>query len=304
VGKRARGRDVFGLLLLDKPPGASSNQALQRVRRLYDAAKAGHGGSLDPLATGMLPIFFGAATRLAGYLLDARKAYRVTARFGTATDTGDAEGAVIEERAVAPLDEAAVAAALPGFHGEIEQVPPMYSALKRGGVPLYRLARRGLEVARERRRVTIDEVAIEDFRWPDVTLRVRCSKGTYVRTFVEDLARGLGTVAHVAALRRLWVEPFEGASMRSLPEIEACAEAEGQAGLDAWLLPADSALVGWASVRLDASEAARLAQGQALPAQAGWPQGKVKVYGPEEEFLAIGTVTAEAGLAPERVFRR
>ena len=303
---RPRGRDVSGLLLLDKPSGLSSNQALQRVKRIYQAAKAGHTGSLDPLATGMLPICFGSATRLSGYLLDARKVYRVTAALGVATATGDAEGAVIADRSQEPGPDAArVAATLQQFVGETEQVPPMYSALKRDGVPLYRLARQGVEVVREPRRVVIEELTLEAYRWPELTLVVRCSKGTYIRTLVEDIAVALGTVGHVAMLRRLAVEPFAADPMHSLDALEALdGSAAGNTALDALLLPPDQALRGWPVVRLARAAAERLARGQAVPAEPTWPLGAVAVYAEPNEFVAIATVTADGQLLPKRVFLR
>jgi tRNA pseudouridine55 synthase len=293
---------VFGLLLLDKPAGLSSNRALQRVKRLFRAAKAGHGGSLDPLATGMLPVFFGAATRLAGYLLDARKTYRVTATLGIATSTGDAEGAVTVDRSGEPAtDRRRIEAALAAFTGEIEQVPPMFSALKRDGVPLYRLARLGVEVERRPRRVVIDELTLDGMAWPSLTLTVRCSKGTYVRTLIEDLAKAVGTVGHVAALRRLAVEPFAEQAMHSLVALEAAA-AEG--GLDGLLLAPDAALVGWPALQLAEPEALRLAQGQAVAAAPELQPGRIKVYDAGGRFLAIGEVTSDRRLRPQRVFPR
>jgi tRNA pseudouridine55 synthase len=295
---------VFGLLLLDKPSGLSSNRALQRVKRLFRADKAGHAGSLDPLATGMLPIFFGAATRIAAYMLEARKSYRVTAALGTATTTGDAEGEVIEERlGEAAPDTVQMAAAVQRFIGEIEQVPPMYSALKRNGVPLYRLARSGVEVDRAPRRVVIESIAVERYDWPTLELTVRCSKGTYVRTLIEDIAKAAGTVGHVAALRRLAVDPFSEQGMHSLDEVES-AEASGLEALDRLLLPAEAALQGWPAARLSAEQAARLAQGQVLAADPGLPCGDVTVYGPSGQLIAIGVVTVDRRLAPSRVFIR
>jgi tRNA pseudouridine55 synthase len=297
-----RGRDVRGILLLDKPRGLTSNRALQQVKRLYGAAKAGHTGSLDPLATGMLPICFGAATRLGGFLLDAEKAYRVTARFGVATDTADADGAVTERREEPPLDAAAVEEALARFRGDIEQVPPMYSALKHRGRRLYELARSGLVVAREARRVTIAELVLERFAWPDAQLYVRCSKGTYVRSLVVDLAAALGSVAHVAELRRVAVEPFGGEPMVTLEELEAIAGSRGTAGLDELLLPPDRALVSWPGIVVSAAAAAQIEHGQEIAAEDPWPLGHVKIYREPREFLAIGEVTPARRLAPRRVF--
>ncbi len=282
----------------------SSNRALQRAKRLFCAAKAGHTGSLDPLATGMLPVFFGAATRLASYMLEARKTYRVTATLGSATSTGDTEGETIEDRsAEPPLDLAKIEAAVGRFVGEIAQVPPMYSALKRDGVPLYRLARSGVEVPRAPRNVVIEELAIERYDWPALQLRVRCSKGTYIRTLVEDLAKEAGTVGHVAVLRRLAVGPFVEEGMRTFEQLEAAAS-DGLDNLDRLLIPADAALLDFGSVVLSASDAARLIQGQSVPADAAWTSGPVKIYAESGRFMAIGVVTAERRLAPTRVFIR
>jgi tRNA pseudouridine55 synthase len=301
---RRPARDVFGLLLLDKPAGISSNRALQRAKRLFNADKAGHAGSLDPLATGMLPIFFGAATRLAAFMLEAGKSYRVTAKLGTSTTTGDAEGEPLEERVHdAPLDERVVTAAAARFVGVVEQVPPMYSALKRGGVPLYRLARSGVEVEREPRRVEIEELIVERYAWPELELYVRCSKGTYIRTLVEDIARAAGTVGHVAALRRTSVSPFPEQGMRTFEQLEAAA-AEGNEALDRFLLPAESALQGWPAAHLGPMDVAKIAHGQAVPADPGLPCGHVRVYGQPGQLVAIGLVTAEGRLTPLRVFIR
>jgi tRNA pseudouridine55 synthase len=293
---------VFGLLLLDKPAGMSSNRALQRAKRLFGAAKAGHAGSLDPLATGMLPILFGAATRLCGFMLEAHKTYRVTAALGVATTTGDAEGEPTETRTQEPAPEpAAVAAAVSRFVGDVDQVPPMYSALKRGGVPLYRLARSGVEVERQPRRVRIEELTIERYDWPELQLLVRCSKGTYVRTLVEDVARAAGTVGHVAALRRLAVSPFEEQLMRSFADLEAAA-AEG--ALERMLLPADAGIQGWPLTRVGPLEAARLTHGQPVAADPALPCGQVRVYAESGGLVAIGVVTPERQLEPKRVFIR
>jgi tRNA pseudouridine55 synthase len=295
---------VFGLLLLDKPAGISSNRALQRAKRLFGAAKAGHTGSLDPLATGMLPIFFGAATRLASYMLEARKTYRVTATLGVSTATGDAEGAVTEDRShEPPPDPARVAAAVSRFVGELEQVPPMYSALKREGVPLYRLARSGIEVERAPRRIVIEELVIDRYEWPALDFHVRCSKGTYVRTLVEDVAKAAGTVGHVAQLRRLTVDPFEAHGMQTFEALEAAA-IDGLEALDRLLLPADAALPGWPSAQLGAADVVRLARGQAVVAEEAWPRGEHKVYAPSGQLIAIGVVTDDGRLAPTRVFIR
>ena len=300
--QRSRGRDVRGLVLLDKPLGLTSNQALQRVKRLFQARKAGHTGSLDPLATGMLPICFGAATKLCGYLLVARKTYSVVAHLGVATQTGDAEGQVVEEDTGPAPTEARVAAALGALQGDLEQIPPMYSALKRDGVPLYRLARRGIEVPRAARRITVYSIQCGPYHWPKLQFTVSCSKGTYVRTLVTDLAAALGTVGHVSELRRLSVEPFAEQQLRTLNELEQCLRDGGIEALDRELFPVDSALAGWARVVPDDEAVQRLLHGQKVLADPSWPRGPVTVYAEPAKFLAIGDVTDEGYLEPRRVF--
>ena len=289
-------------MLLDKPLGLTSNQALQRTKRLFQAAKAGHTGSLDPLATGMLPICFGAATKLCGYLLDARKTYAVIAHLGTATTTGDAEGEVLGRDSGPPPREAQVIAALAAFAGELEQVPPMYSALKRDGVPLYRWARRGVEVPRAARRITIYSNKLSFYEWPELRFTVSCSKGTYVRTLVTDLATALGTLGHVSGLRRLSVEPYAEEQLRTWEQLEDCLRGGGLDALDRELLPADSALSSWPRVVLAREPADRLMHGQSVLADPAWPCGRVRVYVEPSEFLAIGEVTAARELVPRRVF--
>jgi tRNA pseudouridine55 synthase len=289
-------------VLLDKPLGLSSNQALQRTKRLFQAAKAGHTGSLDPLATGMLPICFGAATKLCGYLLDSRKTYSVAAQLGVATSTGDAEGEVIGENSGAAPEEAQVLAALAAFLGEHEQVPPMYSALKKDGIPLYRLARRGIEVARAPRRIVIYAIALHAYAYPEVRFTVCCSKGTYVRTLVTDLAAALNTLGHVTGLRRLSVDPYAEHQLKTWEQLEDCLRNGGLEALDRELLPADGAIESWPRIDLAPEAAARLLHGQKLAADAGWPRGQVRVYGGPSEFLAIGDVTEEGELVPRKVF--
>src|SRR6185437_9325081 len=227
--------NMHGILLLDKPAGMSSNAALQRVRRLLGGCKAGHAGSLDPLATGMLPLCLGEATKIAGEILTSRKHYRFTVALGARTATGDREGPVVEEAQVPPRWQDGLQAALQGFLGPGRQVPPMYSALKRDGQPLYRLARAGVTVERDPRDIEIFELQVVSQTDVTVELDVLCSKGTYVRTLAEDIARALGTCGHVAALRRSWVEPFEAEPMQTLEAVtQACEQCAGPQ-----LLPAD-----------------------------------------------------------------
>lgn len=295
-----RGRDVRGILLLDKPAGATSNHALQRAKRLFRAAKAGHTGSLDPLATGMLPLCFGAATKLAGYLLDASKTYAVTAELGIATDTADADGSVIGRSSAPAPAEDEVASALASFVGDIEQTPPMYSALKRDGRRLYALARQGVVVEREPRRVHIFSAELDDYAWPRCRFTVRCSKGTYVRALVTDLAEKVGTLGHVAALRRLAVEPFDAAGMVGFEQLEADASS-GLDALDRRLLPAESALANWPRVRLLPAVTERLLHGQSVAAEPDWPTGLVSIEDRSLGFVGVGEVLAEGRLAPRRL---
>ncbi|ABI57288.1 tRNA pseudouridine(55) synthase TruB [Alkalilimnicola ehrlichii MLHE-1] len=293
-------RRVNGILLLDKPAGLSSNQALQRAKRLFQARKAGHTGSLDPLATGLLPLCFGEATKVSGFLLDADKHYQVRCRLGVTTDTGDAEGEVLEETPVPALDADRVEAALAGFRGDIEQVPPMYSALKHKGQRLYKLAREGKEVNREPRPVRINGLTLVALEGDTLALDVRCSKGTYVRTLVEDIGRALGCGAHVIGLRRTGLGPFDDPDMFTLEALEAAA-GEGLEALDNCLLPMDSALVQWPAVELAEDVAFFLMQGQPvwvprIP-EAAW----LRLYTREGRFLGMGCPDAEGRIAPKRL---
>jgi tRNA pseudouridine55 synthase len=292
---------VNGILLLDKPLGLSSNAAVQRVRRAFGRAKAGHTGSLDPLATGMLPICLGEATKVAGYLLDGNKEYEFTMRLGERTSTGDAEGKVVEHGAIPTDVQIQILPLLPTFLGQIQQVPPMYSALKRDGQPLYQLARQGVEVERQPRTITIHALELLGVDGAEASMRVRCSKGTYVRTLAEDLARALGSCAHLTALRRIAVAPFPAAALVRLDALEANPVA-------APLLPADAALPQLPAVQLDEAETGRLRHGQALrrSAAAGAVLTLVRLYGPGGVFLGVGRQEHCAGdvvlVHPVRLF--
>ncbi|MBY8966487.1 tRNA pseudouridine(55) synthase TruB [Algiphilus sp. NNCM1] len=294
-------RDVNGILLLDKPEGLSSNHALQRVRRLYSAAKAGHTGSLDPLATGMLPVCFGPCTKLSHYLLDADKHYTVGMRWGARTTTGDAEGEVVEENAIRP-DAATVARAAEAFVGEIEQVPPMYSAVHHQGRRLYEIAREGGEVERPSRSVTIYALDVGVTEGDILQLSLRCSKGTYVRTLVEDLARACGALAYVGWLRRDSVGPFATAAMHRMDDVESAAE-QGAAALDALLLPPSAALTDWPAVTLDAARAFYLSRGEAVRVAAAPSRGRVAIFGPSHDLLALGEIDADGMVAPRRMMQ-
>jgi len=282
---------IDGGLLLDKPVGITSNRALQEAKKLLGAKKAGHAGTLDPLASGLLILLFGEATKLAAHLLDEDKEYRATLKLGEKTATGDAEGAVIERKPV-NVSEPELARVLRGFEGEIEQVPPMHSALKRGGVPLYRLARKGTTVEREARRIRITELEKVEFTPPHLALRIRCSKGTYVRTLAEDIGAALGTCAHLAALRRIgsgrWrVENAVSLSSLSFPS-----------GMSQ-LIPISTLLGELPRAELDAPQEARFRNGQSLDSFPG--EGLRAVYAADGRVVGLGQVAAGGALKPVRL---
>lgn len=295
---RTARRAVDGILVLDKPAGMSSNAALQHVKRLFRADKAGHTGALDPLATGVLPICLGQATKLSGYLLDADKRYRVRASVGACTATGDAEGPVTRRSDAATLTREALEQAMAGFRGDLLQRPPMYSALKRDGKPLYELARAGIEVEREARPVRITALELLAFEPGAFELDVRCSKGTYIRTLVEDLAAAAGQCAHVATLRRTAAGPFAEPDLVTPQALEQAAE-RGPQALDALLLPPLAGLAVWPRVEVDARHAALLARGQAIDLPAG-AAGLVAVTGPGGALLGIAELGPDGRLAPRR----
>ena len=299
TGRRPR-RPVSGVLLLDKPVGWTSNAALQAVKHLYQAAKAGHTGSLDPLASGLLPICLGQATKLSGFLLNADKGYRFTCRLGVTTTTGDAEGGVGDVRPVGPLSRESVEAALRRFVGTIRQIPPMYSALKHNGQPLYKLARKGMEVERAPREVTVHELRLLRLDDEEFECELRCSKGTYVRTLATDLGEILGCGAHVTALRRTVVEPFDAARMVTLESLREWAE-QGLAVLDTKLLPSDSAVTQWPAVRVGGDAAFYLRQGQPVLAPRAPSQGWVRLYQDEQRFFGIGEILDDGRVAPRRL---
>jgi len=308
--RRKQGRNISGILLLDKPSGISSNHALQRVKRLYNAAKAGHTGSLDPLATGLLPLCLGYTTKFSAYLLDADKRYRVRVQLGVRTSTADAEGEVV---ATAPTDgvtEQAVRQALGRFVGSIEQVPPMYSAVKHQGERLYKLAREGKEVERTPRTIQIHALELLRFEPPEIELDVHCSKGTYVRTLAEDIGDVLGCGGHVAALRRTGVGPYVEGQTRfvTMEEVEAAAErpADEDQGqdwerLDALLLPLDSALGHCPALRLSADAAFYLGQGQPVLVPQAPTQGMVRLYDQSEHFVGVGVILDDGRVQPKRL---
>lgn len=290
---------VDGIVLLDKPGGETSNRALQRVKRLFGARKAGHAGSLDPLATGMLPICLGEATKIAGLLLGARKAYRAEGLLGVSTDSADADGEVVATQAVpAGLDAAAVEAAMARFRGRIRQVPPIYSALKQGGVPLYRRARRGEQVSAPPREVEIFRFELLELAGDRILVEVECGSGTYIRSLLADLGEALGCGAHVTALRRLWVSPFRGQTMHRIEELESFRE--DPQGLARCLLPLEAGLIGVPEVHLDAEGSRAVADGRrpGLPA----PADPCVLRGADGRILALGGADAEGRLIVRRGF--
>ncbi|HKB60891.1 MAG TPA: tRNA pseudouridine(55) synthase TruB [Gallionellaceae bacterium] len=287
-------RQVDGVLLFDKPLTLSSNAALQKVRRLFQAEKAGHTGTLDPLATGLLPVCFGEAAKFSSGLLDAEKAYLARVKLGATSSTGDTEGEIMPTGAPMP-DEAAVRAVLRQFCGDIEQIPPMHSALKHQGKPLYEYIRKGETIAREPRRVTIHELELESFSGDVMEISVRVSKGTYIRTLAEDIGHTLGCGAHLLALRRTATAWFSIGDAYTLEQLEAMSAEQR----DACLLPVDSLLPEMPVLDLDAGEVRRLAQGQRIRLQCGMPDGKVNLRGPLG-FVGVGRL--QNGLVmPERL---
>ncbi|WP_261842501.1 tRNA pseudouridine(55) synthase TruB [Aliamphritea ceti] len=311
MARRAKGRPVDGIFLLDKPGGISSNRALQIVKRLYGAAKAGHTGALDPLATGMLPLCFGEATKFSQFLLEADKRYQTTAKLGQRTDTSDADGQVVEERPLpADLSFAGIDELLQReFTGEITQVPSMFSALKHNGQPLYKLARQGIEVEVKSRQVTVYSIEVLGFRGDEVDLDIRCSKGTYIRSIVQDMGEMLGCGAHVQMLRRLDSGPYKAADMMPLSELEALVEKMAaevdldgiQKHLDGLLLPPWSPVADTPEVILDETQVLALIRGQKVQLETQCAQALVRILTESDEFLGIGEVTDSGRLLSRRL---
>lgn len=289
---------LSGIVLLDKPLGLSSHSATQRVKRLFGASRAGHVGSLDPLASGMLPVCIGEATKIAGQIVEGAKLYAFDILLGARTSTGDAEGDVVERASVPELTQARLDAVLQGFMGPGEQVPPMYSAIKQAGQPLYRLARQGLEVERPARPILIHALSGQQAGPDRLHCKVRCAKGLYVRVLAEDIARALGSCGHVGMLRRIAVEPFEADAMLTL---EALAELVGRGEAERVLVAPDAPLAHLPAACLTADQARRIGQGQAV-AMALTPADPVRLYGPDGGFLGLGRADPEGRLHARRLF--
>lgn len=302
MARRQRGRAITGILVVDKPTGCSSNHLLQRVKRLFNARKAGHTGSLDPLATGVLPICLGEATKVSEFLLDADKSYQVTCTLGTLTDSGDADGTVIETQPLPIFDEQQLKAVCQRYIGDQQQIPPMFSALKHQGQPLYKLAREGIEVERKARHIRIYDIQLVSCDPDSFTLDVKCSKGTYIRTLAQDIAADLGTVGHVSMLRRTTAAGFDLQSAHTLETLTAIAET-GEEALDQQLLPAAVALPDMPSLSLDADACQRISYGQRIPVeQSGGEQHWVKIFDQQQQFLGLGQLSDDGILAPKKLF--
>jgi tRNA pseudouridine55 synthase len=294
---------INGILLLDKALHITSNGALQRVKRLFMAKKAGHTGSLDPLATGMLPICFGEATKICQFLLESDKHYQVTAQLGTRTATGDAEGEVIASEPVTDMTRDRIEASLTGFTGAIDQVPPMFSAIKFQGQPLYKLARRGIEIERKARTVHIHSLRLSNFNTVENTFEidVHCSKGTYVRTLVDDIGQVLGCGAHVSALRRSAVAPYQGEKMYTLTELEEILEGQGMDSLRHCMLPLESSVQGFPAVKLSTSATFYLRMGQPVMASHIQTKGLIRLFSDNGQFMGIGEMLDDGRVTPRRL---
>ncbi|MDP0075661.1 tRNA pseudouridine(55) synthase TruB [Glaesserella parasuis] len=301
---KKKGRDVHGVFLLDKSQGVSSNDIMQKVKRLFNANKAGHTGALDPLATGMLPICLGEATKFSQFLLDADKRYRVIAKLGERTDTSDADGQVVQTREV-KVEIVDILAALEAFRGDILQVPTMFSALKHNGKPLYEYARAGITVEREARPITIFELLFVEYQAPYLTLEVHCSKGTYIRTLVDDLGEALGCGAHVTMLRRLAVADYPVEKMMTLGDLQNLAENQPLVELDQLLLPMDSAVARLPHLDLTDEQTKAVGFGQRVKFDnLQGIYGQVRLFSAEKLFLGVAEITADNVIRPSRMVNR
>ena len=291
-------RNVNGVLLLDKPIGFSSNQALQKAKWLYQAAKAGHTGTLDPLATGLLPLCFGEATKFAHYLTDADKTYVATLKLGVTTNTGDAEGEVLTTQSV-NVSRSQFEQACQKFLGEISQVPPMFSALKHEGKAMYEYARAGIEIERKARLITIHYIAVEDFKQDEAVITVTCTKGTYIRTLAEDIGKLLGCGAHLIGLRRTATANYKIAQTITLEQLEAMTLEQREAAL----LPEDSAVQHLPAITLDDDSVFYLQQGQGVWKSGAVPKGLLRLYSEQQDFLGLGELSSDGKIAPKRLIR-
>lgn len=300
MAKRKKGRSIDGIVILDKAIGISSNRALQEVKRIYDAQKAGHTGSLDPLATGVLPLCLGEATKVSQFLLDSDKKYRTRLKLGVRTDSGDCEGNVLESCVDFEILRSQIEEALTAFRGEIDQVPPMYSALKVNGVPLYKMARKGQTIEREARRVTIYSIELTAFEGDELELEIACSKGTYIRTIADDLGQALGCGAHIIALRRTQAGAFTEADCVTTQTLKEEFESGGLSVIDEHLIPMDKAIEDLPEVVLPSITASFIKNGQPVLVRHLPEEGLVRLY-EEEQFIGIGCIDDDGKVAPRRL---
>jgi len=299
--KRQRGRNVNGILLLDKGVGMTSNAALQEVKKLFFAKKAGHTGSLDPLASGLLPLCLGEATKLSQFLLDSDKVYEGVCQLGSKTTTGDAEGEVIETKPVPKFDEHSLKKVFSQFLGDIEQIPPMHSAIKQNGQPLYKLAHQGIVVEREPRPVHIYELTCLEVHEASFKFSLRCSKGTYVRTLAEDMGEVMGCGAHLTDLRRTHVGPFDLDAAVTPEELTHIAADEGHQGLDKLMIPIDKALENWPAVHLTENSTYYVKQGQPVQVAKAPTSGWVRLFANNDHFIGVGQIMDDGRVAPKRL---
>lgn len=298
--RRRDGRDINGIVLLDKPRGITSNKALQQVKRLFDANKAGHTGSLDPLATGLLPICLGEATKVSGFLLGADKSYAAVCRLGVRTNSADADGDIITTRPVRGVTEYVLKQVLTEFIGDIQQIPPMYSAIKKNGVPLYKFARQGIEIERQARPVSIYSLELLRLQAETLELAVHCSKGTYVRTLVDEIGERLNCGAHIVELRRTQLGPFKANQMVTMAQLKSLAT-QGIEHLAAKMLNIDTALVDWPEVRLSVDAVFFVQRGQPVFVSKQKDTGFVRLYSDTDSFIGIGCVMDDGRVAPKRL---
>ncbi len=300
MAKRKKGRSIDGIVILDKALGISSNRALQEVKRIYDAQKAGHTGSLDPLATGVLPLCLGEATKVSQFLLDSDKKYRARVKLGVRTDSGDSEGNVLESCAEVHVTEQQVKEALKRFEGEIEQIPPMHSALKVNGVPLYKMARKGQTIEREARLITVYSIELTALEGDELELEIACSKGTYIRTIADDLGQALGCGAHIIALRRTQAGAFTEADCVTTEALQAELAAGGLDSIDDHLIPMDQAIADLPEVVLPSITASFIKNGQPVLVRHLPEEGLVRLY-EEGQFIGIGCIDDDGKVAPRRL---
>lgn len=301
--RRPRGRDVNGILLFDKPIGLSSNEALQEVKKLFFAQKAGHTGSLDKLATGLLPICFGEATKISGFLLNADKRYEATLKLGEVSTTGDAEGEITPRGDVPALSSEELENVLAAFRGPISQIPPMHSAIKQKGQPLYKLAHQGIEVEREARNVEVHQLTVTGRREQELDIEVHCSKGTYIRTLAEDIGAAMGCGAYVIRLRRIGAGPYGQDALFTMEQLQAIRET-GDGQLDKILLSVETALDDWPDVRLPKDMVFYMRQGQPVMVPHAPTNGWVRLYAGENRFFGVGEVLADGRIAPRRILKK